>query len=79
MRPGTRLHDLLADPLAEDHLVGVGAAVVEVLDEQEGRREPQLRPAGIRSRRVVVLGEVAVDEGIQVFDLDRGVMRRHAP
>ena len=40
---GKRLSQLIPHPLAEDDFVGVLPAVVEVLDEQKGGREPHLR------------------------------------
>jgi hypothetical protein len=52
--------------LAEDYFVGRSTAVVAVFDQQERLAQPQLGlEEGIAS--LILLGQVAVDEGVAVL------------
>ena len=62
------LDQLLADALVEDDLVGVGAAVVEMADEEEGAAQVVLGLEVVVAA-LVVIGEVAVDQAVAVFEL----------
>jgi hypothetical protein len=58
---GQRLSQLIPHPLAEDDFVGVLPAVVEVLDEQKGGREPRLCIEEVVTAHLV-LGHNSVDQ-----------------
>ncbi len=65
---GKRLSQLIPHSLAEDDFVGVLPAVVEVLHEQKGGREPHLCVEEVVTAHLV-LGHDSVDQGIQILDL----------
>ncbi len=66
-----RLQELLPHPLAEDHLVGMRAAVVEVLHEQKGRSSAAARHRRNSSRRSRPRSG-AVDQRVQILEVDAG-------
>ncbi len=72
--PWSRLGDLIASGLQEDHFVGVASALIEMPHQKERRGQLEFRFEELLAE-FVGLGEVSIDQRGQVFFFNRG----HAP